>query len=276
MDFSLILFLLVCTTGVIWALDRWLLANGRARTARSLKQAGAAEQAQQAIKEPAYVEYAKAFFPVILIVFLLRSFVVEPFRIPSGSMLPSLYIGDFILVNKFSYGIRLPVVNKKVIDLGMPRRGDVMVFRFPGDESINYIKRVVGLPGDRVVYEGKKLYVNGKLMPQTGGEPYSLRQGAEPAYELARYRENLEGVEHDILLSARPDSAVPAFTVPQGQYFVMGDNRDHSNDSRYWGYVPEENLVGKAFLIWFSWDSSANNSWFWERVVFRRIGSTIQ
>jgi len=276
MDFSLILFLLVCTTGVIWALDRWVWANGRARAARSLKQAGAAEQAQHAAREPAYVEYAKAFFPVILIVFVLRSFVVEPFRIPSGSMLPSLYIGDFILVNKFSYGLRLPVINKKVVDLGAPRRGEVVVFRFPGDESINYIKRVVGLPGDRIVYEGKKLYVNGKLMPQTGGAPYSLRQGGEPSHELVRARENLDGVEHDILLSGRPDSPPPPYTVPAGHYFVMGDNRDHSNDSRYWGYVPDENLVGKAFLIWFSWDSSANDSWFWERIVFGRIGSTIQ
>ncbi len=276
MDFSLILFVLVCVTGVIWALDRLLWANGRARAAAPGKRADMPDRASAPAKEPAYVEYAKAFFPVILTVFLLRSFVVEPFRIPSGSMLPSLFIGDFILVNKFSYGIRLPVINKKIIAIGEPHRGDVLVFRFPGDESVNYIKRVVGLPGDRIVYEGKKLYVNGQLMPQTGGAPYTLRQGGDTAYELMRLRENLDGVEHDILLSGRPDATPPPFTVPAGQYFVMGDNRDHSNDSRYWGYVPEENLVGKAFLIWFSWDSSASDAWFWQRVVFNRIGSTIR
>jgi len=266
---------LVCVTGVIWALDRLLWANGRARAAPG-KRADMPDRASVPAKEPAYVEYAKAFFPVILIVFLLRSFVVEPFRIPSGSMLPSLFIGDFILVSKFSYGIRLPVINKKIIALSEPHRGDVLVFRFPGDESINYIKRVVGLPGDRIVYEGKKLYVNGQLMPQTGGAPYTLRQGGEMTYELMRLRENLDGVEHDILLSGRADATPPPFTVPAGQYFVMGDNRDHSNDSRYWGYVPEQNLVGKAFLIWFSWDSSASDAWFWQRVVFSRIGSTIR
>lgn len=276
MDFSLILFVLVCVTGIIWALDRWLWAEARARSVQTLNKGGSTEQAREAAKEPVYVEYAKAFFPVILIVFLLRSFIVEPFRIPSGSMLPSLHIGDFILVNKFSYGIRLPVINKKVIDIGAPKRGDVLVFRFPGDESINYIKRVVGLPGDKIVYEGKKLYINGELMPQQGGEPYVVRGGGETSTELQRYRERLDGVTHDILLSGRPDPSPPSFTVPAGQYFVMGDNRDHSNDSRYWGYVPEENLVGKAFLIWFSWDATARGAWFWQRIVFERIGNTIQ
>lgn len=275
MDFSLILFVLVCVTGVIWALDRWLWAEARARSVQTLNKGGSTEQAREAAKEPVYVEYAKAFFPVILIVFLLRSFIVEPFRIPSGSMLPSLHIGDFILVNKFSYGIRLPVINKKVIDLGAPKRGDVLVFRFPGDESINYIKRVVGLPGDKITYEGKKLYINGELMPQQGGEAYVVRAGGETSAELQRYSERLDGVTHDILLSGRPDPSPPSFTVPTGQYFVMGDNRDHSNDSRYWGYVPEENLVGKAFLIWFSWDAGARGTWFWQRIVFERIGNTI-
>lgn len=275
MDFSLILFVLVCVTGVIWALDRWMWAEARARSVQTLTKGGSTEQAREAGKEPVYVEYAKAFFPVILIVFLLRSFIVEPFRIPSGSMLPSLHIGDFILVNKFSYGIRLPVINKKVLDLGAPKRGDVLVFRFPGDESINYIKRVVGLPGDKITYEGKKLYINGELMPQQGGEPYQLRAGGEAGMALQRYSERLDDVTHDILLSGRLDPSPPAFTVPTGQYFVMGDNRDHSNDSRYWGYVPEENLVGKAFLIWFSWDAAAHGTWFWQRIVFDRIGNTI-
>ncbi len=277
MDFSLILLLLVLATGAIWALDRWAWAGARARAARAVAQAGGSgEAAQRAAREPIYVEYARAFFPVILIVFVLRSFVVEPFRIPSGSMLPSLLVGDFILVNKFSYGIRLPVINKKIVDLGAPQRGDVAVFRFPRDESVNYIKRVVGLPGDRVVYQGKKLYVNGQLMPQGPATSYTVQQGGEMLYEAARLTEKLDGVEHAILLSARPDPTPQEYVVPPGHYFVMGDNRDHSNDSRYWGFVPEENLVGKAFLIWFSWDSAGDSPWPWQRIAFDRIGNMIR
>ncbi|SRR5581483_4013326 len=278
MDFSLILFVLVCATGVIWALDRWAWSGARTRAAKTAMQAGGGEEAARlASKEPVYVEYARAFFPVILAVFVLRSFIVEPFRIPSGSMLPSLHVGDFILVNKFSYGIRLPVINKKVIDIGEPKRGDVMVFRFPRDESVNYIKRVVGLPGDRIVYEGKKVYVNGQLMPQKEIAPYTVQQDGEVQYEAARARERLDGVEHDILLSPRPDyGPTPQIVVPPGHYFVMGDNRDHSNDSRYWGFVPEENLVGRAFLIWFSWDSTGSNQWIWQHIAVNRIGNIIR
>lgn len=277
MDFSLLLFLLVCATGIIWALDRWAWADARARAAKSVLDAGGnPETAQRLGKEPTYVEYARAFFPVILIVFLLRSFIVEPFRIPSGSMLPSLHVGDFILVNKFSYGIRLPVVNKKAIGTWEPQRGDVMVFRFPRDESINYIKRVVGLPGDQIVYDGKKIYVNGQLMPQKPMGSYVVQQEGEALYEAARNSEQLDGVTHDILLTSRPDyGPMPTIVVPPGHYFVMGDNRDHSNDSRYWGFVPEENLVGKAFLIWFSWDSSGNSPW-WQRIAVQRIGHFIR
>jgi signal peptidase I len=164
MDFSLVLFLLVCATGVVWALDYWIWAPARGRTTEAPTHGN--KGTDRAMKEPLLVEYARAFFPVILIVFLLRSFVVEPFRIPSGSMLPSLVVGDFILVNKFAYGLRLPVVNTKIISIGEPHRGDVAVFRYPRDESVNYIKRIIGLPGDRIVYEGKKIYVNGKMMPQ--------------------------------------------------------------------------------------------------------------
>lgn len=277
MDFSLILFVLVLLTGVVWALDRWVLSGARERRANAVLQAGGTEDAaRRAAKEPVLVEYARAFFPVILIVFLLRSFIVEPFRIPSGSMLPSLHIGDFILVNKFAYGVRLPVVNKKIADLGAPQRGDVLVFRFPGDESINYIKRVVGLPGDRIVYQGKKLYVNGELMEQTPAGAFGLQQGGQPLQEAARLIENLNGVSHEILVAGRPDHTPSEYVVPSGHYFVMGDNRDHSNDSRYWGYVPDENLVGKAFLIWFSWDSSRPSRWFFDQIVLERIGSTIR
>lgn len=277
MDFSLILFVLVCATGVIWGLDRFAWSGARIRAAKVAMQTGGGEEAaERARKEPLYVEYARAFFPVILVVFVLRSFIVEPFRIPSGSMLPSLHVGDFILVSKFAYGVRLPVVNKKVLDTGLPHRGDVVVFRFPRDESINYIKRVIGLPGDRIVYEGKKLYINGQLMPQQEDGAYTVQQDGESMYEASRYTEKLDGVTHDILLSPPADyGPTPPFVVPVGQYFVMGDNRDHSNDSRYWGFVPEENLVGKAFFIWFSWDSTGNNP-FWRRVAVDRIGNIIR
>jgi signal peptidase I len=276
MDFSLILFLLVVVTGAIWALDRWAWAPARGRAARASVQADGEEGAHAAPREPVYVEYARAFFPVILIVFVLRSFVVEPFRIPSGSMLPSLQVGDFILVNKFAYGLRLPVVNLKILDLGAPERGDVAVFRYPRDESVNYIKRIIGLPGDHIVYEDKKLYINGEPMEQSGATSYTVQQNGTVLYEAARLTERLDGVEHAILLSPQPDHSAREYTVPEGHYFVMGDNRDHSNDSRYWGVVPEENLVGEAFLIWFSWDTREASAWFWERIAFDRIGSTIR
>jgi signal peptidase I len=275
MDFALIMLLILVGTGAIWALDRLLLAENRERKAKTLSQAGKAEEAATARKEPAYVEYARAFFPVILIVFLIRSFLVEPFRIPSGSMLPSLYIGDFILVNKFSYGVRLPVVNSKIMDFSHPKRGEVMVFRFPGNPSINYIKRVVGIPGDHILYKDKKLYVNGTLMEQADGRPYFFTSGSDAQGEALRLTENLDGVKHDILTTSRPDIPLPEIVVPQGQYFVMGDNRDHSNDSRYWKFVPDQNLVGKAFLIWFSWDMTDQSKMFWQRIVWDRIGHSI-
>jgi len=274
MDFSLVLFLLVCATGTIWALDRWVWSAARARGAKAA--AGGGETVPDAAKEPLLVEYARAFFPVILIVFALRSFVVEPFRIPSGSMLPSLVIGDFILVNKFSYGLRLPVVNSKILGIGEPQRGDVAVFRYPRDESVNYIKRVIGLPGDRVVYQGKKIYINGKMMPQGSATAYAVRQDGKVQYETARVIENLDGVEHAALLSPGADQSGNEYTVPPGHYFVMGDNRDHSNDSRFWGFVPEENLVGRAFFIWFSWDHTRDGLWFWQRIDLARIGNAVR
>lgn len=285
MDFSLILFLLVCATGTIWALDRWLWSAGRVRAAKALVQTGGGEEAvRRAQKEPLLVEYARAFFPVILIVFALRSFVVEPFRIPSGSMLPSLVVGDFILVNKFAYGIRLPVINTKIINIGEPHRGDVAVFRYPRDPSVNYIKRIIGLPGDHIVYDNKRLYINGKMMPQGPATSYAVKLNGRLEYETARITENLDGVKHSVLLSPGTGFSASGYLldlhkgvdVPPGQYFVMGDNRDHSNDSRYWGYVPEANLVGKAFFIWFSWDHTRANPWFWQRVDMERIGTAIR
>jgi signal peptidase I len=274
MDFSLVLFILVCATGAIWALDRWVWSVGRGQAAKQVGAGGGT--AKHATKEPLLVEYARAFFPVILVVFALRSFVVEPFRIPSGSMLPSLVVGDFILVNKFAYGIRLPIVNVKIVPIGEPQRGDVAVFRYPRDESVNYIKRIIGLPGDRLIYEGKKLYINGKMMPQGQASSYTVRLDGKAQYDTARVVENLDGVEHAVLLSPRADHSVNEYIVPAGHYFVMGDNRDHSNDSRYWGFVPEQNLVGKAFFIWFSWDHTRDSPWFWQRVDLERIGSAIR
>lgn len=258
-DFSFYLFAGVVITGFIWLLDKYVLAPKRAAVVQATTQVHQGVPVGGTGKEPVVVEYAKSFFPVLLIVFLLRGFVVEPFRIPSGSMLPSLYIGDFILVNKFAYGIRLPVLNVKVIDLGEPQRGDVVVFRYPRDPSLDYIKRVIGLPGDHIAYYNKTLYVNGKEIKRQFIGPYT-----GPGQSHARrYVENLDGVKHDILIMpSRPNTLQGEYIVPEGMYFCMGDNRDNSNDSRVWGPVPEENLVGKAFMIWMHWSDEAH----WERI----------
>jgi signal peptidase I len=260
MDFALVLFLALVATGAGVAWDRFVR---RPRLLRDGKDVAA-------VKAPWLIEYSRAFFPVILIVFLLRSFLVEPFRIPSGSMLPSLHVGDFILVNKFKYGIRLPVVNLKVLGLGAPKRGDVMVFRFPLDRSVNFIKRVVGLPGDRIEYRNKQLFINGRPAPQGTDGDFQYRESDQRQIQAQRLRETLDGTEHDILIDGGRRSTTMDFTVPVGQYFVMGDNRDHSNDSRYWGFVPEENIVGNAFLIWFSWDGARSG------VAWNRIGMSVR
>jgi signal peptidase I len=249
MSFALFLFLLLVVTGLVWLFDKYFLRRRRSKEA----------------KEPWWVEYSVSFFPVILVVFVLRSFLVEPFKIPSGSMIPTLLIGDFILVNKFAYGIRLPVINLKVVDIGSPQRGDVMVFRYPADPSLDYIKRVVGLPGDRIEYRDKQLLLNGKPVPR---RPLADYQSRERLQYFPRYAESFDGAEHEIILekevpgyvdrvmdfqhSANCDynNGAVTCTVPPGHYFVMGDNRDNSSDSRVWGFVPDGNIVGKAFFIW--------------------------
>jgi signal peptidase I len=269
MNFDIELALVIGSfiTGVVWLLDILVLSKKRVATEPVVEElSGDHEQPV----EPWYVEYAKSFFPVLIIVLVLRSFIAEPFRIPSGSMMPTLLIGDFILVNKFSYGVRLPVVHTKVMDLGEPERGDVVVFRYPKNPSIDYIKRVVGVPGDHIAYYNKQLYVNG--MPATQdlmGDYLEIDPDQGKPGELM-YREDLTGVEHDILIDKTRLSVEGEFVVPAGSYFVMGDNRDNSNDSRFWGVVPEENLVGKAFFIWMNWDFSKNS------MQTSRIGNSIQ
>jgi len=263
-DFSFYLFAGTVIAGGIWAVDAWVLAPRRNRVHQASTALHSGVEIQRGGKEPVIVEYAKSFFPVLLIVFLLRGFVVEPFRIPSGSMLPSLYIGDFILVNKFAYGIRLPVLNTKVFDVGDPERGDVVVFRYPKDPSLDYIKRIIGLPGDHIAYFNKVLYVNGKPVKRDFVGQY-VGPGQSNANE---YLERLPGKEHALLLQpGRPGSLEGEYTVPDEMYFVMGDNRDNSNDSRVWGPVPQQNLIGKAFMIWMHWSNG---------VKWGRIGDMIK
>lgn len=257
MMFALFMLVILLVTGLIWLGDIFVLRKRRAVGA----------------KDPIVVEYAKSFFPVILVVFLLRSFLVEPFKIPSGSMMPTLLAGDYILVNKFTYGLRVPILNNAFVEMGQPQRGDVVVFHYPPAPSIDYIKRVVGVPGDSIRYQNKQLSLN--------GVPLSMQALGDYSYEMSlntifakQYREQLGERQHDVLLhdiSANYDDEMlggkfakgEEVIVPAGHYFVMGDNRDNSADSRVWGFVPERNLVGKAFYIWMNFDD------------FDRIGEAI-
>ncbi len=203
---------------------------------------------------PWVVEWSHSLFPVLLLVLVLRTFVVEPFRIPSGSMMPTLLIGDLILVNKFSYGLRLPVSHNLLLDTGEPQRGDVAVFRFPGDPNVDYIKRIVGLPGDQASYRDKQLTVNGQAYAQQNPRAFLDEMAGVPRPHHTRLTETIEGRQHDILTDALYMGTPREFTVPPGHYLVMGDNRDHSSDSRMWGFVPESHLVGRAFFVWMNFD----------------------
>ncbi|VAW64446.1 Signal peptidase I [hydrothermal vent metagenome] len=268
-DFAFFLLSGTVLTGTIWLFDSLVMAPRR-KTDDPHEYSGEATQgAASGNKEPVLVEYSKSFFPVLLIVFLLRGFLVEPFRIPSGSMIPSLYIGDFILVNKFAYGVRMPVFNKVLFEVDKPERGDVVVFRYPRDPSVDYIKRVVGVPGDHIAYYSKVLYVNGKEVERKKVGEYSGPGEHNPSLE---YAENLFGVEHNILLTPKRPGLDAEYIVPEGSYFMMGDNRDNSNDSRYWGIVPEELLVGRAFMVWMH----LNNGNLSDGVGFERMGQSIK
>lgn len=264
-DFPTLIVVLVFATGMIWAFDAAVLARRRQAAAR---QAGGASGDAVSAPPSRIVEYAKSFFPVFLIVLVLRSFIVEPFRIPSNSMMPTLLTGDFILVNKFDYGIRLPVVDAKIVDIGLPERGDVVVFRFPDDPATPFIKRVVGVPGDRVGYYDKVLYVNDEPIDQNPLGRY-VGSGSGTVMSGASLRvERLSGVDHHILVQPGARSVQGEAVVPEGHYFVLGDNRDNSRDSRYWGTVSEDLLIGKAFRIWMNWDFGHGIDW-------KRIGKAI-
>lgn len=248
MDFSLMLVIAVAVTGLVWLVGVvWWRPRNAAVTAAA---DGDGVSAARPRKDPWPIDYARSFFPVLLVVLVVRSFIVEPFQIPSESMRPTLEVGDFILVNKFSYGLRLPVVNTKILDLGEPERGDVVVFRYPQDPSVDYIKRIVAVPGDHVSYLGKQLYVNGEPVHKT-----QVDASPEAAPGNVLLREQLGEHDHQIYNTRGAFSPqVRDVVVPEGSYFAMGDNRDNSKDSRYWGFVPEENVVGKAFAVWMHWE----------------------
>lgn len=258
MDFALILVVLTGLTGFVWAVDSLFFRKRRLALAGAGFGVAGEQQAAAApaARDPVIVEYSKSFFPVILAVLLIRSFLVEPFTIPSSSMVPTLLIGDFILVNKYSYGVRLPVVHTKILDVGEPQRGDIVVFRPPTHPDKNYVKRLVGLPGDKISYVNDVLYVNGVAMQQTPvGRYFGEGSNSESTGGDLR-KESLLGIEHQILLRGGR-GLLPGGTweIPPGQYFMMGDNRDNSEDSRAWGLVPEQNLVGRAFFVWMHWDT---------------------
>ncbi|PRF20275.1 signal peptidase I [Burkholderia multivorans] len=284
MNFALILFVLVIVTGVAWALDKLVFLPRRRKAAEAAVEEFDRQQSRidkrfadenavqtrsklrdEKLRQPWWLEYTASFFPVILAVFVVRSFIVEPFKIPSGSMVPTLLVGDFILVNKFEYGLRMPITNTKITQGSPLARGDVVVFRYPKDESVDYIKRVIGLPGDTVAYQDKQLTINGQPVPETPLPDYF----DDERQNYAKQFEETIGNKKNAILN---NPAVPPFVmgaydypyrdnctynsrgvickVPPGHYFMMGDNRDNSADSRYWGFVPDKNIVGRAFFIW--------------------------
>ena len=282
-NFSLLLFLAAVVTGIYWVAERLYFLPQRRRAVAAFEENAQKRQAELAkmginkvddntgeakmrlIMQPRWLDWTAGLFPVIIVVFLLRSFLFEPFKIPSGSMIPTLLINDLILVNKFHYGVRLPVINTKILNNHSPQRGDVMVFRYPPKPSLDYIKRVVGVPGDEVAYLNKKLTINGQALQKTSLPDFFdedtmryARQFSEVtgnhSYRLLNDDERpafIPGTEDfPFKQNCRYSSEGVVCKVPEGQYFMMGDNRDNSLDSRYWGFVPEKNIVGKAFFVW--------------------------
>jgi len=259
-DFSAVLVSLTFISGIVWLFGVLFFVDKNNRN----------DDGELVL--PAIVDFARSFFPIFFIVLILRSFIVEPFKIPSASMMPTLLIGDFILVNKYDYGVRLPVLNTKIAENKTPERGDIVVFRYPKDPSIPFIKRVVGLPGDKFLYQDKILTINGEPIEQLEIGVYSAVGSGKMMDGAALSTELLENAQHHILrLPDRPSQNIEGI-VPKGHYFVLGDNRDNSKDSRFWGYVPDENLVGRAFMIWMNWDSK-NGGVDWKRIG-RMINNT--
>jgi signal peptidase I len=287
LDFSLVLVIVVAVAAAVWVLDKLLFAPMRQRAA------AARGQPLSAVALPVTVDYARSFLPVFLIVLVVRSFIFEPFRIPSDSMMPTLLDGDFIAVNKFAYGLRLPVVNRKIVPIAEPQRGDVVVFHYPPDPAINYIKRLVGLPGDRVQVKNDQLIINGQPVAlesagtfddgcylgmhlsweQLGDHRHKALScptpGSIAAPAVATCNRKLDRSYQcgDIDTSTLADSGdYDEVTVPAGHYLMIGDNRDNSSDGRYWGFVPENYLVGKATRIWFNWDVQRSGGPAWSRI----------
>ncbi len=258
MDFSLILVAITALTLVLWLIDRFALSP---RSKRLAADGG------EAPSKSRIFEYAAAFLPVLLVVLLVRSFFYEPYRIPSGSMRPTLEVGDFIFVNKFAYGLRLPVTNTRIVEIGAPERGDVIVFKLPSDPAANFIKRLVGLPGDVIEYRGKRLRINGELVEVSEPEPME----PDAPFSVQKAEEVLGGAKHDVYYLPGQRGREDRYTVPEGHYFVMGDNRDNSRDSRYpgVGFIPEDRLVGRAERIWFNLEIGSMPQW-------DRIGNAIR
>jgi signal peptidase I len=295
-DLALLLVVLSALTGVIWLIDKLAFAPSRQRRAQEIEEIAALSEAerkarmQEALREPVLAEYARSFFPVLVLILIFRSFIAEPIKIPSSSMMPTLLVGDFILVNKYAYGLRLPVLNNRILEVGEPKRGDVIVFRYPGylcerdgkpvrsgnpcyepfvpAPKQDYIKRVVGLPGDEITYRNKVIYVNGVEVPQTYVGPYvGPAEGGRNMDGSQVMDELLSESSHRMMTMPQMAGREGSWQVPAASYFVMGDNRDSSADSRYWGFVPEDNLVGRAIVIWMNWDNN---------IDYRRIGTVIK
>lgn len=297
--FSHLLVLVTLATGLVWAFDHFvLLPKRRAKVTAAEQVNKLSDDARLSmLREGPVAENCRAVFPVLAFVLVLRSFLYEPFQIPSGSMMPTLLVGDFILVEKYAYGLRDPVWRHKFLETGEPKRGDVAVFKYPGDTNVDYIKRIIGLPGDRIVYRNKRLYVQPACtagmspcpeMQEVAVVPESVGDFYQGGIPLERYSESLGPVEHDILVNPMRPEPVQAYynqrgvragewVVPEGKYFAMGDNRDNSTDSRFWGFVDESLLVGKAVFIWISFERERSpNSWLpsWvpTGVRFERVG----